>query len=534
MTATLAQRTAELQRGVSARRRELGALSPEYFAELYLPAHFGLPPSRMHRELFTMLGAAATERGARIAVAAPRGHAKSTVASLAYVLWAVLYGHDRFVLLISATREQAVQLLKNIKDEIQTNPRLLADFPEACQAPGARQTPKPWRDNNITLRNGAMIRALGSGQGVRGTKHRQDRPSLVVVDDLEEQDQCLSAEQRQKTREWFEKTLLKVGDHRTNYIVVGTILHYDSLLASLTHERLMRGKGVGWARRVYRAVEAHADRGDLWEKWEAIRFGEAEHERESGPKAATRFLAVNTDDMLVGSRVLWPEREDYPALMAMRADEGRISFQSEKQNEPLDPAECIFRDEIIRYWDDDHAGVPELLKAIGSGVKFYGACDPSLGQRANRGDYTAIITIARDVNRKISYVVDADLARRTPDQTIERLIALAGAYRYTYFLFESNQFQVVMADQLRERSRLAGQTLHVTEVKNTANKRARIQSLEPMIATGQLRFSRRQTLLLDQLRQFPLGAHDDGPDALEMAAVKASKSLNRPVCRSVF
>ena len=28
-------------------------------------------------------------------------------------------------------------------------------------------------------------------------------------------------------------------------------------------------------------------------------------------------------------------------------------------------------------------------------------------------------------------------------------------------------------------------------------------------------------MLLDQLRQFPLGAHDDGPDALEMAVTLA-------------
>ncbi|MCA9566005.1 MAG: hypothetical protein KC561_21055, partial [Myxococcales bacterium] len=56
------------------------------------------------------------------------------------------------------------------------------------------------------------------------------------------------------------------------------------------------------------------------------------------------------------------------------------------------------------------------------------------------------------------------------------------------------------------------------------NKKARIQSLEPWVASGRLRFSRRHAVLLEQLRQFPLGAHDDGPDALEMAVSMAIDS----------
>ena len=57
--------------------------------------------------------------------------------------------------------------------------------------------------------------------------------------------------------------------------------------------------------------------------------------------------------------------------------------------------------------------------------------------------------------------------------------------------------------------------------KHTSDKLGRIQSLEPLISSGVLRFSRRQRTLLDQLRQFPRAAHDDGPDALEMAVMVA-------------
>jgi predicted phage terminase large subunit-like protein len=63
----------------------------------------------------------------------------------------------------------------------------------------------------------------------------------------------------------------------------------------------------------------------------------------------------------------------------------------------------------------------------------------------------------------------------------------------------------------------SGKYLYVRGETSKGNKRTRIEGLEPLIAQGRLLFSRQHVRLLEQLRQFPLGAHDDGPDALEMA-----------------
>src|SRR5437868_6781036 len=92
------------------------------FARTYLGHHFQLAPSPMHQELFGLLQDASTQdRPRRLAIAAPRGHAKTTVASLAYVLWCVLYRKEMFLLLVSATREQAASILKTIKTELEGN-----------------------------------------------------------------------------------------------------------------------------------------------------------------------------------------------------------------------------------------------------------------------------------------------------------------------------------------------------------------------------------------------------------------------------
>lgn len=510
-----------ITQSISYHRRRIAAISPYHFAKVYLGEHCKLPFSRMHNELFELLSIATSERKQKIAVAAPRGHAKSTVVSLTYVLWSILYDHDKYVILVSATQEQSKQLLKNIKDETQFNPLLLEDFPRVCMPPGAKGRPVPWRANQIVLHNGTMIRAIGSGQSIRGTKHREHRPSLVIVDDLENQEQCETAEQRHKLDEWFRKVLMHVGDSRTNYIIVGTIMHYDSLLANLTSEKLEKGKGIGWIHRKYQAVEQFSDHPEMWEEYEKIYLGEREYVPgyDTGIQART-FFEDHEKQMLEGTQVLWPEREDYHQLMELRVQDGKVSFQTEKQNEPLDPDQCLFREDEFRFWDDDFKDVSAVIEHYGNQMILYGACDPSMGQKMGYGDYTAIITIGFVRSKNLYIVLDADISRRKPEQTIRCIIDKCRLFRYRSFAFEANQFQEIMAGNLREQSRAAGVHCPARSVVHTNNKQGRIEAMHPLISTGALRFSRKQALLLEQLRQFPLGAHDDGPDALEMAVAE--------------
>jgi len=59
---------------------------------------------------------------------------------------------------------------------------------------------------------------------------------------------------------------------------------------------------------------------------------------------------------------------------------GYRSFQSEKQNEPIDPERCIFKKENFHFWDEEFADVQHLLEATKGHRLIYAACDPSLGR----------------------------------------------------------------------------------------------------------------------------------------------------------
>lgn len=500
-------------RTVASLRRSMGERSLLAFGHMYLPHYFQLAPSKMHLELGVALEQATQQRGARLAIAAPRGHAKSTLMSLAYVLWSICYRREQYVILISNIGDQADDQLSAIKEELQQNESLIADFPEACEVPGIKPGAPRWRKNEIITRNDIKVTALGINEKIRGRKHKSHRPSLIVLDDIENETSVRSEDQRGQLKEYYTKTVAKAGDKETNIIVIGTLLHFDSLLASL----LDSDQFPGWFTRTYRAICSWSSRPELWEQFESILTGRDEYEQQSGASAADAFFARHSTEMLRGTDVLWPERESYRDLITMRALEGQRSFDSEKQNIPIDPDDCLFSAAKLRFWDDEYDSVEHLLATVGKNGRLLGACDPSMGKKSKGSDPSAIIVLLRDIKSNQLYVLEADIAIRTPEKTIDTILEYGRKYRFSHFAIETIQFQEFMAHELKRRARDAGVALRVKELKPTTDKLGRIQSLEPIVSAGNLLFCRKHRILLDQLRQFPLAKHDDGPDALEMA-----------------
>jgi predicted phage terminase large subunit-like protein len=387
----------------------------------------------------------------------------------------------------------------------------------ACAVPPAHQRPARWRKHEVITGNAVKLTALGTDSKLRGRKHNQHRPSLIVVDDAENDESVRSPEQRQALSDWFDKALLKCGTPKTNVAVLGTIFHYDSLLARLTNP----AKSPGWRALVYRAVESFATRLDLWDTWESIFTHREEFQGATGPGAAQSFYTSNQEAMLEGTRVLWPEKESYLELMILRLTEGRASFDSEKQNQPGATGDGCFQESDFVYWDQEFGTEEALLAHMGPKVRFFGGVDPSLGKAGNNRDDCGIVTIARHPATGVLYVLDADIRKRRPDQIIETVISYHRQRGYRQVAFEANQFQEFLADELVKRSKAAGCRVPVMDIKHSTDKLGRMQGLQPLVSSGQVRFTRRHVTLLEQLRQFPHGAHDDGPDALEMAVAEA-------------
>ncbi len=516
--------TPEFSQRASRLRRAQAERSLLAFMRTYLPEHLFRDPSPAHQEVDGLLMELTHRRGLKLAVAAPRGFGKSTLVTLAYVLYGICYGQERFIVILSATASQAMQLLDSVKRELTGNAKLLMDFSEL-----AGPSPRPWTRADIVTPTGIRVLALGSGQRIRGRKHGKDRPTLIIADDLENAENTFSLESREQLKDWFNRSILKAGGEETNFLFLGTLHHPYCLLGEYvdpqTHPE--------WTKRVYKAICAWSAHPELWAQWSRIYNGQETWQQAHGPQAARAFYEAHREAMDAGTQVLWPQRWTYYDFMVKR-EEDPISFDSEYQNEPINPRDCLFNVEKLTYWDDEYPSPEALLRALGEDVEFYGACDPSLGHDTTRGDYTAIVILAKSPKDGLLYVLVADLARRSPTETIDMIFAYYRRYRFTAFAIETNQFQELLAEEIERRGRELGQYLPIERVQHTTeNKVRRIQSLHPWVTSGTVRFSRTHTLLLEQCRVFPKGKYDDGLDALEMAVRLAEDHSGGPGIRII-
>lgn len=494
------------------------------FCRYYFPEAFTLPWSRMHRELaddlMRMLGSQTVEREA---IAAPRGNAKTTLL-VAFIAYCAVYEIKHFILYITSTAELADAQLVDLAHDLEDNPRLREDFPEATGRG------RLWRQNVIVTRNGVRILALGAQKKIRGRKHRHYRPDLFVLDDLEDDEHVRNLDQRNKMHGWLTKAVLKARGVavKADYILAGTLLHHDSVLARVLDTK----QSPGWLARTYRAVIRWADNGALWDQWEKL-YCDWHHPDDERHATAAAFYREHQVEMLAGTEVLWPEGEPYYDLMRQRVDDGPTAFQTEKQNQPLDASNVTFPEEWFEWFDEiEREGEFWLMPEHGDGIRvadcdLYGACDPSMGRRDKHSDPSAICTIAAYPSQNLPqwtgryqtfWVLDGDIARRHPHVIEDRIFELHALRHYQRFGVETIQFQQLFADNVRARSLAdpAAASVHIVGLKPNTDKTLRIQKLSPYVYSRRMRFSRRVVALYDQMHLHPQHAHDDGPDALEL------------------
>lgn len=479
------------------RRAEgVGGLDLLTWGRRYLPGHFTRPASAMHGWLAERLDAMVFERGSKLNVLGPRGAAKSTVGTLASVLRLAVEGWEPYLWIVSDTKHQAASHLENVKAELLDNAGLAEDYPQAVGRGPV------WRENAIVLRNGVTIEAFGTGQKIRGRRRRVNRPTWIVCDDLQNDQHIDSALMRDHCRRWFHGTLLKAGTKRTNVVNLATALHREALGLELH-------RTPGWTSRMFRAIERWPDNMLAWQEWEAMY---ANVEDPQARERARQFFDERRTEMEAGAELLWPDEEDLYTLMCMRAESGPSAFEREKQVSPMQPELCEWPESYFAEHIWFEAWPRELT------VKTM-ALDPSKGTDSRRGDFSAFAMLG--IDERGTLYVEADIARRPTPQIVAEGVELYRRFRPDAFGIEANQFQDLLgqdfADEFRRQGLLQFQPW---ALDNQVPKLVRIRRLGPYLSSRRIKFKDHcpsTRLLVEQLKEFPVGDHDDGPDALEMA-----------------
>lgn len=486
------------------------------FAFRYFQHYLKYPPSDFHHWLFdSFTTETGRKKGCKWAIAAPRGNSKSTLITLIFPLWCIAYKKKNFIIIISDTAGQAGDFLREIKSEIKGNKRLREDFPEI------KGSTDVWRLDEIVTSNGVRVVALGSQNKILGRRHGASRPDLIIGDDLENQDNVISPLMRERMRDWFFKEVLKAGaiDGTTDFYVIGTVKHEDSLLANLLNPR----KSPGWRSKKFVAVNSFSTNEELWERWSRIYSNrDDEHRFEN----AEKFYISNEDAMLDGVDILWPEGETYYQLMEVK-QEGDVSFASEKMNLPIDRSKCLIDPYEIRYYEWNEIVERDLV--------IYGALDPATG-KGRATDYSCIVTVGKCRKSGKVFILDSWFSKLSIEKQIKMIMQKHERFHYQRFFIEENAFQVVIKDHVQKLSRLTQAHVPVQGVKHGGNqkKELRIEWMIPFLKDGTVFFHRSQKLLIEQVCNFtPDGRnlYDDGPDCLSIVLREVLKKRFRMIMR---
>jgi len=484
-----------------------------FFTEYFFPHYAKFPFNVFHHDYFA--ACKENKRAIREAWASPRGSAKSTIVTLVKPLHDVCYDQEQFTIIISSTDDLATGKLKDIRDEVHTNYAL-------CDMYGLHfETKKPGAEKFILYSDigKTFFVARGAGSQIRGIRFGPDRPTKVILDDLEHSERVYSQVQRDKLENYFKEDVGKVGNEETNIVLVGTVLHRQALLSNLLINPAYRSKK-------YKSVIKWPDRMDLWNKWEEIAMNIGNEDREAESDA---FYHQNKELMDAGAVIMWPEKESLLYLFKEKLEIGRRSFFKEKQNEPLGADDRVF--ERIHWYKEVEGGIE--IKETGEYLPWahlkhscYGALDPSTGQskptQRKKPDF-ASMSIGYSGPKGRLFVHKDWTKRNPPSKQIDAIFSQHEVFDFQKFGVETNLFRdLLLKNIIDERKRLEKARKGIIKIPfydivNTENKEKRIHRLEPKVSHGWILFNENLSAeYQNQLQDFPYVEHDDCLDSLEM------------------
>jgi len=433
-----------------------------------------------------------------IAMAAPRGHAKSTAITLSYTLAAVLFRQRKFVVLVSDSEYQASMFLGQIKVALQENESIINLFHIKRNEKGIVEFDKETEtDIIVSTEDGHKFRiiAKGSEQKLRGLLWNGQRPDLMVLDDMESDEQVMNKDRRDKFKRWFYGALMPALSEHGIIRYVGTILHQDSML-----ENLMP-KDSGPYTVIDELKTYQTKYAGLWR--------------------SVKYRAHNEDF----SQILWSDRWSKETLKETKEDYYSRGlpeqYSQEYLNIPVDPTTAFFRRGDF---------IPEQIEDKKKSLNYYIAGDFAISER-ERADYTVFIVGGMDENG-VLHIRNIIRGRMDGEEIITTLLGLQKVYQPLAFGIEEMQVSKALGPYLR-RAMIEQNVFPTIELMKPArqDKLTRAQSIRARMRAGGVKFDKSAdwyTTLEDECLVFPRGKHDDQVDSLAYLGLLLDKFVEAP------
>lgn len=427
----------------------------------------------------------------KVAIAAPRRHAKSTAVTLAYTLASLLFRDKSYILVLSDTITQATQFLGDIKKELAENEKLIQLF----NISGFEKDTEDDCIINFSDGHQARISAKGSEQKMRGLKWRNKRPDLIVGDDLENDEIVLNKERRDKFKRWFYGALVPCLSSTGVIRIVGTILHEDSLLNNLMPKH--------WDKRtVVTPLKIYSK--DPNPTWKSFKY------------------RAHTENF---ERILWPSKYTEEWFVNERKDymERGISdvYSQEFLNEPIDDSVAYFkRNDFLALTQEDKKKT----------LNYFIAADLAISKEET-ADYSVFVVAGIDENRFL-HIKNVIRERLDGREIVDMILSLSDVYKPDVFGIEEMQVSKSIGPFLREEMLRTGRFVNLLPIKHGGkDKISRARSIQGRMRAGGIRFDKGAEwypAFEDELCKFPRGTKDDQVDAFAYIGIMLDSLIEAP------
>jgi len=448
-----------------------------------------IPPC--HREWWDLC----TSLNPYVAIAAPRGFAKSTAITHSYTLACVLFRERSFVLLISGTEAQAILFLNDIKNELKDNDKIHQLF----------GVPKFIKDAEtdiiVQMPDGHKFRimAKGSEQSLRGAKWTNKRPDLIICDDIEEDEQVMNKDRRDKFRRWFFGALLPCRSDNGIIRVVGTILHMDSMLERLMPEFQLQTK----KKHLFLIIEPLKTYTNQPTGWKSVKY------------------RAHDDSF---QHLLWKEKKDEKELRRIRADYAAQGlpevYSQEYLNIPIDESVAFFKKGEFK---------DRTLEDQQKRLTYYVGTDFAVSTE-QRADYSVFVVGGMDENGLL-HIVNVIRGRMDSKEIIDMIFALEQHYKPMAFAVEKGAIQKALGPYLYDEMPRRQLFPQLFEIAAAVDKPTRARSIQGRMRASGVRFEKDADWFQpfeDELTRFPRDKNDDQVDAFGLLGLVLNKMVEAP------
>ncbi|HEY3787751.1 MAG TPA: hypothetical protein VGL71_02800, partial [Urbifossiella sp.] len=381
----------------------------------------------------------------------PRDHGKSFQVC-ARIVWELGRNPGLRVKVVCATGAIAAERSRFLRSAIAGNEWIHQVFPDL--RPG-----EPWSADRFTVRRpaeaiGPSVAAYGVGAGSTGT-----RADLLICDDIVDVRALHTASERNRVADYFHDNLLNLLEPDGRFWGLFTPWHGDDLNARL---------------------------------------------KKNGAFALFRRPIGNNFEPI------WPEKWPSAKLKARRDEIGATSFARGYRLVPIADEETPIRGEWIRFWERDEEYESVVLSV-----------DPAVSASA-RADASALVVLGKLASREragVSIHLLEATARRVPAPDLVALIDdFDQRWNPSVVLFETNAAFLGIKDLLVRHAHFGPRVKGITQSKDKAS---RIAAFSVSVENGSFRLKGDgqgnvhpgQRMLLDEMKTFPFGEHDDLVDA---------------------